>query len=442
MNNDHIVHITLCQLTASIGAAIAEALPDQRWVVAEIGECKVAATGHCYLSLVEREAGSSAPKAEIRAAIWAQRYKIIASYFFEQTGSELTSGIKVLVKCAVSYHPLYGLSLVISDIDPTYTVGESERERQLAIARLKTEGVFDMQQHNSLPLVIQRLAVISSATAAGYEDFCKQIEASGYRFDIELFASAMQGADTERGVIAALEKIARRIDDFDVVVIIRGGGSASDLRWFDSYELAANVAQFPLPVLTGIGHEKDTSVTDMVAHRMFKTPTAVAAGLIDRIAYIDNKIQTLREQALSLAQQRIIGEQQRVMRAAQNLRAYTMQSLQNATLRLERLRSAVPSAASTVVERNGARLEMARVALPLAATTMIDRQRSALALYTEKIESNNPRRILSLGYSIAVNQGGRAIKSLADTSIGQTIRLEFADGVALTQVVNTKQNTK
>ncbi len=515
--------LTLSQLSSAIGATISQRFSVPLWVVGEISECKVNASGHCYLTLVERGEGSSTPTAELRAAIWARNYQAISAQFRQISGGELVAGMKILFCCTVNFHSLYGISLFITEIDPTYTLGESERMRQLTIERLKSEGVMGLQrEQNSMPMVIQRLAVVSSATAAGFEDFCKQLEGSPYRFEVELFEATMQGEMTERSVIDALGRIYNCGKEFDTVAIIRGGGSASDLRWFDSYELCYHIAQFPMPILTGIGHEKDTSVADMVAFHAFKTPTAVASTLIERISLVDNKLQSLEGQIITLAQQMFLVEEQRVANAAHNLRATTLQRLQSSALQLEKLRNAVPAIGNAVVERqlnristlrneltaevnytlqsseqrvrnaaqnlrnhttgilqgealrvqrmgssitgvaqsvvernlyrlgnlknavpqyaqritdaSGAKLEYLTLTYRRVAAGLVEREEQRVKMLEQRVVSNDPRRILSLGYSIAMDGSGRVLKSVKDLAVGAALRVELSDGIALTNV--------
>ncbi len=260
-------HISLGELQALIKQGVAAAHPFPYWVVAEIGELKVNYAGHCYLELVEKGGENAVPRARAQAVIWKNHYAMIASYFRQATGGELEAGMKVLVKAAVNFHELYGLSLNISDIEPSYTLGDLEAQRRETIARLQKEGIWDMNRELDLPAVLQRLAVISSAQAAGYQDFMNELggNPAGYAYRVTLFAAVMQGAQTEESVIAALDAVAERMDDFDAVVVIRGGGSQSDLAAFNGYRLTAHLAQFPLPVLTGIGHDKDTIKTRVSA---------------------------------------------------------------------------------------------------------------------------------------------------------------------------------
>ena len=280
-------HITLRELQRRVKSALEGQFALPLWVSAEISEIKVNYSGHCYLELVEKGGDNGVPTAQARAVVWRSNYPRIAGYFEAETGQRLAAGIKILAKALVTYHELYGFSLQITDIDPSYTLGDMARQRQQTIAQLQQAGVWDMNRAAPLPAVVQRVAIVSSANAAGYQDFCKELARSAYRFELTLFDAFMQGEAAEESIIEALCNVAARPEKFDAVVLIRGGGSRSDLNCFNAYRLCAHVAQFPLPVVTGIGHDKDTSVADMVAHTALKTPTAVAGWLVERMAETD-----------------------------------------------------------------------------------------------------------------------------------------------------------
>jgi len=284
--------LTLSELQLVIKDSLYLALPDMYWVIAEISEIKENYNGHCYLEMVEKHPDEISLRARIRAVIWSNRYRFLKPFFENTTGESLKEGLKILVRAKIEYHEIYGLSLVINDIDPAFTIGEMAMKRQQIINRLEEEGVLSMNKDLEFPAVPQRIAIISSRNAAGYADFMKHLTGNsyGYIFYTVLIDTPMQGNETEAGVIAALEKIASHIEKFDVAVIIRGGGSQTDLSWFDNYNIAYYVTQFPLPVITGIGHEKDLSVTDIVAWRSLKTPTAVADFLIECMNDADNQI--------------------------------------------------------------------------------------------------------------------------------------------------------
>ena len=282
-----IQHITLRELQRRVKSALEGQFALPLWVSAEISDIKVNYSGHCYLELVEKGGDNGVPTAQARAVIWKSHYPRIAGYFEAETGQRLAPGLKVLAKVLVSYHELYGFSLQITDVDPSYTLGDLERQRQQTIAQLQQDGVWEMNREVPLPMVVQRVAVVSSANAAGYQDFRKELAKSPYRFDVELFDAFMQGEAAEGSIIDALCRVADRMEEFDAVVMIRGGGSRSDLNCFNAYRLCSYVAQFPLPVITGIGHDKDTSVADMVAHTALKTPTAVAGWLVERMGSVE-----------------------------------------------------------------------------------------------------------------------------------------------------------
>ncbi len=284
-------YISLVELQLRVKRCVEEATPLPQWVAAEIGEVHTNRSGHCYMELVEKGGDNGVPRARVNAVAWRSTWGALQPYFVSETGNDLAAGMKVLLRVTVSYHELYGLSLVVSDIDPLYTIGEQKRQRQETIARLQREGVFDMNRSLEIPVAPQKVAVVSSASAAGYQDFMNELAASGFRFETTLFDATMQGYGAEESIIEALEKVAS--GDFDVVVLVRGGGAQSDLAAFDSYRLAAHVAQFPLPVIAGIGHDKDLSIVDMVAAVTLKTPTAVAGWLADRLAQLFSRFETL-----------------------------------------------------------------------------------------------------------------------------------------------------
>ncbi len=284
--------ITLTELQGLIRDKIYESLPGSFWVIAEIASLKTQGPGHCYLELTGSETPGGRITARARATIWASKYLSLSTFFNASTGIPLRAGITILFRATVEYHELYGLSLNISDIDPSYTAGDMALRRETIIKRLTAEGVIAMNRELSLPPYPRNIAVISSSKAAGYEDFINHLlhNSYGYVFMPVLFEAVMQGETTEASVTEALNLISDQVEQFDAVVIIRGGGSTTDLSWFDSYEIAFHVTQFPLPVLTGIGHEKDVSVTDMVAWRSLKTPTAVADFLVEQTAECENRI--------------------------------------------------------------------------------------------------------------------------------------------------------
>ncbi|HAA16033.1 MAG TPA: exodeoxyribonuclease VII large subunit, partial [Cytophagales bacterium] len=300
--------LTLAELNTKVKSTLEEQLEPSYWVIAEIGSMQVAQRGHAYLELVEKQ--DEQITAKLRANIWAYTYRVVSGWFQSVTGSPLQAGLKVLVHGVVTYHEVYGLSLNIKDIDPNFTLGERARQRMEVLQKLEADGVLEMNQELALPLVPQRIAVVSSATAAGYEDFMEQITHNGYGYRVhtQLFRAVMQGDQATESIIGALHEVHNAPRPFDAVVIIRGGGSQLDLDCFDTYELAATVAQFPLPVITGIGHERDETIVDMVAHTRMKTPTAVAEFLIQGLRAFEENV-LLLEERLQQYTQRYVNEQ-------------------------------------------------------------------------------------------------------------------------------------
>ena len=284
--------LTLFQLLGQVKSALKNTLPFSWWIVAEISELKVNYSGHCYLELIDKEESGDSIRAKARATIWASVFRMLQPYFETTTHTQLTAGIKVMIKVSAEFHELYGFSLNVTDIEPSFTIGELARQKQEIINRLKSEGVFDMNKALPFPELPRKIAIISSKTAAGLGDFMDQITGNsfGYKFYLKLFPAVMQGDEAEQSVIAAMDRIYAVEDCFDLVVIIRGGGAQSDLHCFNSYWLTSNICQFPLPVLTGIGHEQDETIADLVAHTRLKTPTAVAEFLIDCYRQADEAI--------------------------------------------------------------------------------------------------------------------------------------------------------
>ena len=331
-------NISLLQLQEMIGEAVSENFPGAVWVRAEISELKHS-RGHCYLTLVEKEEGSALVVAKASAIIWASSFRLLGPYFETTAGSPLASGMNVLVKVRVQYSELYGLSLIICDIDPSYTVGELEAQRLRTVQRLQEEGMFDMNPSLTLAALPRRLAVISSATAAGWRDFVRQLQQNGapYGFEVELYPALMQGAECPASIVAALDAVAASGKDYDAVLILRGGGGAMDLSCYDDYELAVNVAQFPLPVLTGIGHDHDYHVVDMVAHTNVKTPTALADFLTGRFEEAEGAVDRLAQRLQLAVYARLGAREARVEQLASRVRSAVALRCAEALHRVERL---------------------------------------------------------------------------------------------------------
>lgn len=398
--------LTLLDLQRMVRATLESRFRDPLWISAEISELKVNRSGHCYLNLVEKGATDGAPRAEARAVIWKSAYLPMASMFEAATGATLRAGLRVLVRVVVTYHEIYGFSLQIIDIDPRYTLGEIERRRRETIARLQQDGVWDMNRELELPRPTLRIAIVSSDTAAGYQDFMNELGRNTYRFQTTLFRSLMQGDAAEESIVAALTEIAQREEDFDVVAIIRGGGSTSDLALFDSYLIASYVAQFPLPIFSGIGHDKDVSVVDMVAHTSLKTPTAVATKLVEMADYEMTLVENFATEIAHNVEDMLHGEELRLYTHGVNISREATRHISNHEKRIELLKDGLLSRVEYMISTEEQRLNAAE----------------------RTLQSYSIDNILRLGFAVARNQEG-ALKSIAQTHIGETIAIELLDGV-------------
>ena len=398
--------LTLLDLQRMVRATLESRFRDPLWISAEISELKVNRSGHCYLNLVEKGATDGAPRAEARAVIWKSAYLPMASMFEAATGATLRAGLRVLVRVVVTYHEIYGFSLQIIDIDPRYTLGEIERRRRETIARLQQDGVWDMNRELELPRPTLRIAIVSSDTAAGYQDFMNELGRSTYRFQTTLFRSLMQGDAAEESIVAALTEIAQREEDFDVVAIIRGGGSTSDLALFDSYLIASYVAQFPLPIFSGIGHDKDVSVVDMVAHTSLKTPTAVATKLVEMADYEMTLVENFATEIAHNVEDMLHGEELRLYTHGVNISREATRHISNHEKRIELLKDGLLSRVEYMISTEEQRLNAAE----------------------RTLQSYSLDNILRLGFAVARNQEG-ALKSIANTRIGESVDIELLDGV-------------
>lgn len=407
------MYISLSELQNKIKRAIEFSVKTQ-WVLCEISELRVNANGHCYLELIEKHEGKGAiPKAKASAIIWRSTFPMLNNYFVKETGQNLSSGIKVMLLVEVNYHELYGVSLVIKDLDPSYTLGESERMRRETLAKLTNDGVIDMNRELELPIVIERVAVISSATAAGFGDFTNHLKANpyGYSFTTELFAATVQGEGAENSIIAALMLIAQEMDSFDAVVLIRGGGSQSDLSCFDSYVLCSYLAQFPLPILTGIGHDRDNSVADRVAHTPLKTPTAVANFIIDTKHSLDIKLSELGA-------------------ALSNALAYHMERESKKT---DNLLSSLRLATINISNKERLNIEKQTAKLQHLSQSVISKEQHKLEMLNTQLNSNNPQRILDMGYSLAT-LNGQVVRDASKVKSGDKLQVRLQKGVIDTTV--------
>ncbi len=377
--------LSLTELQLIIKDSLYLALPDMYWVIAEISEMKENYNGHCYLELVEKLPDELSIRSRVKAVIWSSRYRFIKSYFENSAGESLRVGLKILIRVKIEYHEIYGLSLVINDIDPGFTIGEMALKRQQILKKLEEDGVLTMNRELEFPVVPQRIAVISSASAAGYTDFMKHLKDNsfGYVFYSALFETPMQGKETESGIIKALDRIATLIDKFDLTVIIRGGGSQTDLSWFDNYNIAYYITQFPLPVITGIGHEKDLSVTDIVAHRSLKTPTAVADFLIGCMNDTDNHIIDLSNE---------IADRSILMMAESKMK------IETSRLRLIPVAKAQLVSNSTALKRRGE-------ILVNASKNRLNIINSQLTGFSNSLKILDPENVLKRGYTITSLNG-------------------------------------
>ena len=399
--------LSLYELNNLVRSRLEHAFPEEYWVQAELSDVRSNATGHCYLELIEKDARGNNLIARARAMIWNQVYRLLKPYFEQETGQAFVSGLKVLVKVTVGFHELYGYSLTILDIDPSYTLGDMARRRREILAKLEEEGVLTLNKELEMPLLPQRIAVISSATAAGYGDFCNQLADNpyGYVFYPRLFPAMMQGERVKESIIGALNRIYSHAEAWDVVVIIRGGGATSDLSNFDSYLLAANCAQFPLPIITGIGHERDDTVIDAVAHTRVKTPTAAAEYLIARVhesaAVVENS-------------------GGRICQAVRWVLEHEKQQLDTYCHRMQ-------MTLVTGLQREHYRLEQWVQHFPLVVRTALEREQHRLQLWEQRVDSLSPDKLLARGYSITLKEG-HAVTDATTLSSGDRLVTRMAKG--------------
>jgi len=399
--------ISLSELTSQIQETLRSRFDKPVWVRAEISELRDNSGGHCYLELIEKDIKSDALLAKSKATCWASTYNALKPYFETSTGQTLRAGLKVLVAVSVDFHGVYGFSLNVRNIDPTFTIGEMAARRLKIIRQLEADGILDMNKQLPLPTLTQRIAIISSATAAGYGDFCDQLQndASHFAFYTKLFPAVMQGDQAETSIIAALEKIYNHNDLFDAVIIIRGGGATTDLACFDSYDLAVNCAQFPLPIISGIGHQRDISILDLVAHTSLKTPTAVAEFLISKLSDTEYKLNSLFTDIRFTVKNKIENQSRYIiqsrMRIKHTLRSWVLQRSHLLERQKSRLKSSV-------------RMELMK-------------QNNKLVLLEKSIESHSPSFLLLHGYTISTLNGKR-ITSINQVKMGDKIKTYVHDG--------------
>ena len=388
--------LSLYELNQLVRRSLSECFPDDVWIRAELSDVRENVTGHCYVEFVEKDSRGNNLIAKARGTIWTNIFRLLKPYFEEETGQYFTAGIKVLVNVSVEFHELYGYSLTVKDIDPSYTLGDMARRRREILKQLEKEGVLTLNKELPMPLLPQRVAVISSATAAGYGDFCNQLSHNPYGFVFypQLFPAVMQGERVEESITNALNRIYEEYDFWDVVVIIRGGGATSDLSGFDSYLLAANCAQFPLPIITGIGHERDDTVIDSVAHTRVKTPTAAAEYLINRIQTTAVHLESLQE----------------------TIETTVAACLRNEKHRIELLSEKLPTLFIVRKLREEHRLSSLEQQVSQACRTRLSEEQHRLQLLNKEIEHASPEKLLKRGYSMTLKNG----KAVTDASLLQT----------------------
>lgn len=406
--------ITLSQLQNKIKQTIEHNIKAQ-WVLCDISDLKINGAGHCYLELVEKSDSRGAiPKAKATAIIWKTNFQMIHNFFLQKTGIALSAGMKVMLLVEVNYHELYGLSLVVRDIDPTYSLGDIERTRRETIAKLQADGTFDMNREMELPYIINSVAIISSATAAGYDDFVNHLKTNpyGYSYNTKLFEAVVQGEAAESSIIEALMRISDDATPFDAVIIIRGGGSQSDLSCFNNYMLCSYIAQFPIPIITGIGHNKDQSVADLVAHTSLKTPTAVANFLIDTKREAEDQLDNLYNELIEQLSYHLTNERKRIDTLATTLRMSTIERSSTEKIKLERLISMLESGSRSVIRG----------------------EEHKLSLMESKVENADPQKILKLGYSL-VTHNGRAVKNTNDVKKDDNLTIIVQDGTIKSIVI-------
>ena len=423
--------MTLSAFNARIEQLIGgEAMLQNQWVIAETSDLRLNRSGHCYLELIEKD-GQGVTIARVGAAIWANKYRTLYYDFQRATGQTLASGMKVLVNVTATYHRLYGMKVIINDIDPNYTLGDMARQRQEIINRLKAEGILDMNKELPWPEVPQRIAIISAEGAAGYGDFMNQLQGNPYglQFYPCLFHAVMQGDQTVPTVLGALDRINRHIDLFDCVVIIRGGGSTSDLNSFDNYDLASTIAQFPIPVIVGIGHERDVTVLDDVASIRVKTPTAAAEWLIQCGTTALSRLNELQEAVVTSVRDTVSQAREQLAYFTSMIPATARRIIDTNRIRLDNHARNIPVAATNLIASQRMRLERSVERIGDALQGIMQREQQRLQALDDKATLLSPVNTLRRGYSL-VKRGDRYISTASDLQPGDQVTLQFAVGDA------------
>jgi len=450
-------YISLLELNNLVKEVLKENLTKTYWLVAEISEIRQNISGHCYLEFIQKDDSSDSLLAKARANIWANTYRLIKPYFETSTNSSLAQGMKILVNVSVEFHELYGYSLTVHDIDPAYTLGDMEQKRTLTIQQLVADGIFDMNRQLEMPVVPQRIAVISSETAAGYGDFISQLKNNEYGFVFYpcLFQAYMQGEDAEISILNAIDKIFRYVENFDVVVIIRGGGSRAELSCFDSYELASNICQFPLPVIAGIGHERDQSVVDMVANTRVKTPTAGATFLIDKVSGFASEIETMSETIVDKAKNLIDNGKHNIEIVSEQLTFFAKNIVQQKKENLIRAGYRFTTGSSKKISANSAvlteiesrlryswhdvfknqnnKIKVDNNKLVVFVKSMLHNQNMKILSDQRIVFQCKPETIIKKGFSITTFNG-KTIKNIFEVTNGDQIETKLVNGKILSIV--------
>lgn len=454
--SEEVKTYTLSELQHEIKESISEQFPFAVWIVAEINTLTRHKSGHCYMELVQKSKTSNSIIAQARATVWANKFSFISAYFESETDSELAAGMNVMLQVTITYHEVYGLSLNVIGINPTYTIGDMERAKKEIIARLINEGVFDMNKTQSFPAVVQNIAVISSSTAAGYGDFVNHLETNtyGYHINITLFEAAMQGEQTETSVLDALNQIGEEYENYDAVAIIRGGGSKNDLSWFDNYNIAYMVTQFPLPVISGIGHERDESIVDMVAHTRMKTPTAVANFIIDYNAQFEEQVDSTSSEIFDIAKDFLMSSEMYLNNMTMSImKIRTL--LSKHTERCDRIMSEIRNSLNVRMKEEEMNLNMIAKKIETSPKHFISEQENhingikelmvrtikhriekaneKLSFLEHRLTLNDPRTILKRGYSIT-RINGKVVNNDLEANDGDIMETLLYDG-KITSVV-------
>ena len=433
--------LTLLELNALVRQTLELQMPDEYWVEAELSELREV-RGHCYMQLIQKEQNNT-PVAQAPAKCWKQTWMLVKNHFERVTGQPMRAGLKVLLCVYAQFHENYGFSWIVTDVDPTYTLGDMARKRLEIINRLKEEGVFDLNKQLTLNMFAQHVAVISSGQAAGYGDFVNQLHNNdyGFWFHTELFPAIMQGEQVEDSIVAALNNIYERVDDFDCVVIIRGGGAVADLSGFDTLRLAENIANFPLPVITGIGHDRDESILDMISHTRVKTPTAAAAFLVAHLKLASERVEKASQRVAANVRGRMEVERMRIARLAQAIPALFSVVKSRQEARIDKLFTTIANKAATALQREHKRLEVLTVKQAMLVERRMSGERHRLQLLEQRVEAQDPAKLLKKGYSITLYEG-KAVKDADMLPAGARVVTRVERGTFVSEVVEKKSEPK